>query len=374
MMAKRFRTCPPSTIKSDPDCRVLLSEHMKTCPHCRNETPGREPWRELLDGVFGFFGLSSENTTGPPSPGEVRAVKREKGRWREGLYLNPPVVVVLEAVRKARDTLVVAQIYHDTAMAAPGDLILEYPGAPGQTFFIEAWNTYRLVPSDLGAPLFSIPPGTMEAVKAIRADQNFVPPDFPVAVPLGEGDPRFEFREMEIDTARAFSLGAAAPDDKARYWVYGSAAEVMDAVKAVAPGAVWRFSPGTVPEALLLARIPDEMLPLAAADAESGFFALLYMSHKGRVVSLSPLRFQVFRDVRIDNLKFVSGSIRGGSQELSGTDFICLYSVSRGRTVSPSRSAWNDETGDFYAEFPVAGLEEKEGEISIALIKEADGL
>jgi hypothetical protein len=273
----------------------------------------------------------------------------------------------------------VAQIYHDIAMASSGDLIVAYPEAPEQAFFIETWNTYTLRASDLGPRLISLGSKTMAAVDALREDCSATPPGFPITIPMRENDVRVFFREMEVETAYTFSLQAVSflatgPEERIAR-LYGSAEEARDAVKALDPAVFWHHPPRTVLDVLLLARLPDERLPLAAADgSEAGNFAALYMLHNGRIAALSPLGFQIFGDVHSRGLRTLSGRIRGGSQELSGSDLICLCVISGGETISPSRLEWDDETGEFYAEFSFAEPEGESGEVSLALVKEADGI
>jgi hypothetical protein len=378
-MAKRFRTCPPHYIKRDYGNKVLISEHMKTCSYCKeNATDMENPWIELHDSLKMLFEPATNNQTGQPTAGEVRKIKLNKALRLETKYYNPPFILVLETLKKQRGSLLVAQIYHDITMAAPGDLIVEYPGMPDHVFFIETWNTYTLESSDLGPPILSIPAGTIEAVNALRADSSLVLTGFPLPVPMHENDLRLEFRRMEGDMAQAFSdknFGMTAHPAEELNFSYKSAAEAMAAVKGVAPGVHWPTPADNVLEAFLLARIPDEMLPLAAADTiESGGFASLYMRHKGHIVSLSPLKFKVYGDMNSENLRTISGRVQGGTQELSGTDLICIYVTQLGSKVYPSRLVWSDASGDFYAEFSFETKKDRSGAISLTLFKEADGI
>jgi hypothetical protein len=338
----------------------------------------KDPWIQLYDGLKKFFEPATSTRAGEPTAGELRKIKIKKALQLKTRYFNPPVVLVLETLKEPEGSVLVAQIYHDTAMAAPGDLIVQYPDIPDQSFFIETWNTYTLEYSDLGLPIFSVPPNILKAVNALRTNRSLVLTDFPVPVPMREKDFRLEFRRMETDTAAAFSVrGLESPFqtvEKLRL-NYNSAADAMAAVKAVAPGVHWHTPADNVLEAFLFARIPDEILPLAAADTiEPGGFASLYMRHNGRIVSLSPLKFKVYGDMNRENLRAMSGRVQGGSQELSGTDLICIYVTQLGNKVYPSRLVWSDASGDFYAEFSWETKKDPSGAISLALFKEADGI
>jgi hypothetical protein len=378
-MAKRFRTCPPNNIKRDHGSKDLIANHMKVCPYCKeNATDMKDPWIQLYDGLKMFFEPAANVPTVEPAAGDVRKIRMKKALELKTKYFNPPAVLVLDAPKQPRGSVLVAQIYHDTAMAGPGDLIVQYPGIPDQAFFIETWNTYPIRSSDLGPPMFSISSNTLKAVHALRTDGCFLAAGFPVPVPMRKNDLRLEFRRMEAAMARVFSVGdlelSAQTAEKLRL-PYKSASEAMAAIQAVSPGAFWHAPPDDALEAFLLAQLPDEMLPLAAADnTEPGGFASLYMRHKGYVISLSPLHFRVHAEMRGENIRAVSGCIQGGSQELSGTDLICMYETQHGGKISPSRLVWNDESGDFYIEFPSEAEKDDGGSVSLVLFKEADGI
>ncbi len=380
-MAKRFRTCPPYHVKQDErGSKKHLDAHMRICQSCTDEGIPLDAWRRLCEGLKVLFETSSMNHAVPAATGQVRHIKREKAAWRKSKFYSPPVVVVVGPAETdtGENSIFVAQIYHDMSMAGPGDLIVQYPGASDHAFFIETWNIYPLNASDLGPVFFSISPATMAAVNQLRKDQNSLAPGFPVPFPLHANDPRLEFREMETEIAQIFSSRAynpsAAPGAIGK-WAYTSIAEVMDSVKTIMPEARWLCPPGSVLEALVLVKIPDNMIPLAASDdKEIPNFAPLYMRHGGHIVSLSPLSFTIYGDAGIENMRAISGRIRGGTQELSGTDLICLYVTQDGDRISPSRVAWNDETGEFYIECPYEVSNDNCGAISLALFKEADGV
>jgi hypothetical protein len=51
-----------------------------------------------------------------------------------------------------------------------------------------------------------------------------------------------------------------------------------------------------------------------------------------------------------------------------------MYVTQDGSKVYPSRLVWNEESGDFYAEFSTEAEKDDAGSVSLALFKEADGI
>ena len=116
------------------------------------------------------FFSPAENIPGKTrvSAGQLRFLKPEMAGWHNRYFYNPPCVLVLETNNKIADEILVAQIYHDITMAAPGDLILDEARSGAGGIFVECWNTYTLKSSYLGPIVGTVTPEIIEAVKKQR--------------------------------------------------------------------------------------------------------------------------------------------------------------------------------------------------------------
>ena len=145
-MAKIYRLCPPSHVVCDSSSRDMWRAHRSRCPYCAVEDKeGRGAWERMVERFGAVFPSADVIENGDaPRVGQLRYVTKSLGSWRDGFYYNPPLVLVLDVPLAVSDDVLVAQTYHDIALAGPGDLIVEDPLHPGGMMFVESWHTYTV--------------------------------------------------------------------------------------------------------------------------------------------------------------------------------------------------------------------------------------
>lgn len=375
-LAKQYRTCPPARVREDSSHGEEYARHLAQCPYCQAESAEeREAWNGLSQSLWTCFGssLSSFGEKGI-GPGQLRFLRKELAGWLDGFYYNPPMVIVMEVTRAVSDDLLVCQTYHDTALAGPGDLVLEDPDTGLGDLFLESWNIYTLKASDLGPWVGEVPPETVSAVRALGEDPNLYPGWAVMPRPISGHDPRRYFRQLEVEVGYFFASASVAQlmdelGGQGLRLVYSSAGELSEAVEKAMPGTCWPFRPRTREEALAMAELPLEELPLAAEDRElETGTATLFMLRQGAVTGVKPLVLQVYG--RSGGLK-ISGRISGLPKGVFGSDLVCLLDVGKESPLVPTRYEWREETGDFLAEFEAG--EGTRGRLRAAVLCEIGG-
>lgn len=358
-LAKRFRTCPPLRIRESVLHREAVDRHIALCPYCSpTSAEGLDPWEALAAGLAKRLDVPPpEPAVSKPESGELRPAKEGLGLWREDLFFNPPLVLVLECHPAVSDEILVAQTYHDVALAGPGDLILPKERSPGPECFVETWNTYSLRASYLAEPLGILPGDLLEAARRLAEDPGAYPPWAMQPRPLEENDPRQFFREMEVEVGYVFASRAAeelmpAIESPTLRLAYGSPADLQEGLREVARGLRWPRMPKSLEEILAGARFPTERLALAAADRpRKASPANLAVVAKGRIIGFEPLVLEIFLERKEAWGLAVSGRVQGGPQGKTASRFLCFLDGPAGNALSPRRLEWDEGAGFFYAEF-----------------------
>ena len=176
-LAKQYRTCPPNKIRTDSYHKESLKRHLELCPYCSTQQmQDPDPWEKLTSKLQKIHSI-----TRPPNidrqiiEGQLRPVFSALGRWRDGYFYNPPLVLVLETRRTISDDVLVAQTYHDIYLAGPGDLILTDERSSVGPLFVESWNTYTLKAGNLESSLELLPVEIVTAVKALEKNPEAYP-------------------------------------------------------------------------------------------------------------------------------------------------------------------------------------------------------
>lgn len=367
-IARQYRTCPPPEILENPAHAEAVAAHIKICPYCAEGEPaGKDPW-EALSRELGM--VLEETGAGPKiesaAPGQIRQVRAELGQWRDSLYYNPPMVLVLGTVSEISGAVTVAQIYDDPLMAGPGDLILTEEDLSLGPLFIEPWNIYTLSGDSLGPVIDCVPGHILEAVKTMTEDETAYPNWAQRPVPMTEHDVRITFRRIEVESGYTFS----APDVERLMnriegaelrLVYSSASEVREAMALKSPGLWWPVQPESIEEALALARFPMDSLPLAASDEDGSIlFDKLIQAEDGRIVSVKQVPISVFEaGMEEPGIFSVDGRIEDLPGHMANARFLAFFVPEGAPPMTPLDVRWDMETGSFLVRFqsesPVKG-------------------
>ncbi|MDD5204087.1 MAG: hypothetical protein PHS17_01625 [Desulfobacterales bacterium] len=358
-LARQFRMCPPRDVASNPVYEEEMKRHLSICPYCSMVQPeDTSSWDELAENLRSLAvseGASMARTE--PGKGSVCLINQERGGWGDGYFYNPPAVLILET--NVSDEVLVAQTYHDVALAGPGDLILEGDRAPVGEIFIEPWNTYTLRLRDLERPLCRLENSIVEAVTALDADPTAYPEWALLPRPMAHEDPRIYFREMEVEVGYVFSSAAVSDllkelEGPSLRLAYGSAGELVSEVMARVPGAQWQHAPQTVEQALATLQFPPERYAMAAESEDRELF---------------PANFVTVRARRVEHIEPIEGEILERTQEPDGlaiggriftpegfeiSNVLCFLDTGEGEFISSEGIVSCDSTGLFHTRFPVS--------------------
>ncbi len=196
-LAKQYRRCPPADILKDPSRTAALEKHRRICPYCAADKEKDPPdWDLLVERIQHLrvsTKMDSTDNETPVKAGQLRMVK-SPGIWREGWFYNPPMVLVVREALNTPGAVMVAQVYHDPRLAAPGDLILSEGDTAVAPPFVESWNDYSLEASFLGPLLDVVSHQILDAVPGCGEKPDQSPDWAPLPLPMVENDPRAFFR------------------------------------------------------------------------------------------------------------------------------------------------------------------------------------
>ncbi|MDM8526053.1 hypothetical protein QUF80_21985 [Desulfococcaceae bacterium HSG8] len=197
--AKIYRTCPPPYIADNPSHKKQLQQHSEICPYCSDQVmESRRQWGNLATHIRHFIQSPKKNNV---LPGQLRCIRADLGRWHNGYFYNPPLVLVLE---NRKGNILAAQTYHDICLAAPGDLILSGEQTGAEDMFAESWNIYILKSEDLEPCTGQVMPDIVNIIKQLNKNADAYPDWAPQPKNLADHDVRRYFREIEAETGRIF--------------------------------------------------------------------------------------------------------------------------------------------------------------------------
>jgi len=372
--ARQYRTCPPPDIAKDPLHEEFFRRHLSICPYCiSKENEGLKPWAgltEMLKDSFSDGRPVSEKAE--VVPGQLRFVKSELGTWHQGYYYNPPCILVLEKSNVISDDLQAAQIYHDIALAAPGDLIIKKEYSAIGDLFVECWNTYTLKFDYLGPVIGEVSPEIVEAVKKMEEEPEVIPEWAMFPRPLTDHDPRIYFRELEVEVGYNFACRAAEElmaelEGSDLELVYSTAGEVLDEIKAMNPDIMLAVKPATLEEALVAPQFPSDRYALAASDDDRQRFALnLVLVEGGRIKSFQPLQGEILQKTVTPQGRAIGGRVFNLPERLVDSIVLCFLQLERETLLPAESTGWDETTGAFLAEFDIQDTEA--GELKMAVI------
>lgn len=207
--ARKYRTCPPPYIADNPSHNKYLQQHMGICPYCSLQVmEERDNWNNLTRHIQDFFYPPSQpKNHDKVLKGQLRYIRSDMGKWHEGYFFNPPLVLVLEYPDDISGHILTAQTYHDIYLAGPEDLILSNDQTSvGDELFVECWNIYTLNIENLGPAIGQVTSDIIEAVRKLEKNAEAYPAWALMPKPFKNHDTRIYFRELETEVSSIFSL------------------------------------------------------------------------------------------------------------------------------------------------------------------------
>jgi len=372
--ARQYRTCPPPDIAKDPLHDKFFRQHLSICPYCNSkENEGLKTWADLSEALKNYYPAArSVSAKTGVAPGQLRFLKSELGTWHQGRYYNPPCVLVLEKFNVISDDLQAAQIYHDIALAASGDLIVEEKHTGIGDLFIECWNTYTLKSDYLGPIIGEISFEIVEAVKKMEEEPEVMPEWTILPRPLTEEDPRLYFRELEVEVGYFFASRAAEElvaklEVSALKLVYSSPREIIAAIKDKSPGVYWAEVPATIEGVLATAQFPPEEYAMAAADDRRRKIPMNLVSVRhGRIKSFKPLEGEILQTENTAEGLAVGGHVAELPEGLYGSILLCFLESEKEGLLVPLSSKWDEDKRFFLIKLDSRQAET--GQLRLALV------
>lgn len=372
MEARRFRTCPPPGIRTDPAHRAAWEAHLRACPDCADDAldpeDGDRPWFE--------FAAALQKTVPPdlfPDPpplaaGQFRLLAPAGAGWAGERFFNPPVVLIRAVPADPDAPIPVALTYPDPGLAGPGDLILSPERTGRGALFVETWNTGAVDRAHLGPAVGEVDEPVLAAAAAM-ADNPSARPDWaPLPRPFQPEDPRQEFRHLESEVAAHFLAPVVAPRAGSAFvrLAHEGIRAVREALAAAAPRVRWPEAAGGL-EGLLAGAAPVPR-PLAAADDEiPRARANLLILREGRIADFRAAPVDVSAPVHLGKRLGFSGRITDLPAAGSAAGLLaCLMRWDRFQ--QPASVDWDPEGGWFYVEFHDAP--HPPGELALAVLWE----
>ncbi len=352
-LARQLRTCPPLQVKQDPLETEPVKRHLDICPFCatslKNEIEAFEALAEKLETAF--FDTPDNS---PVRAGQVRAIDPGLSCWQGDYYYNAPEVAVLETGRPGNRAKV-AQVWLDTALAGPGDLVPPDTMVQGLSgLFIETWNIYTLDPGFLGPTLGTLDPEIIESVLMMNENPDYLPDWAFKPMPMKDNDPRIYFRDIEMNIGQAFAAMTVRHDapepQKPRIPV------TLEALKATLEkkftGISWDWPPKTLDECMAVLRFPSQVLPMRAAeDDDQTLTAGYFCFSRDGLKDARPVECQIRYQTSPPDSYSVSGVIEGLPETIPQDAFQCYIKDEKNRLLMACNWVWEGAGKRFMAVF-----------------------
>jgi hypothetical protein len=373
--AKQIRLCPPLHVRKDRHQQAEVMHHLSICPYCSMDSiEALEAQDALTIRIPAGYAASPLHGEEAAAKGQIRYIQNKQAVWRDGYHYNAPMVVVMTVNHTIADDILVAQLYDDNVLAAPGDLILSSEQTGAGDLFVECWNTYTLRACHLGSVVGHLEPYILTAIARLEQDPLAQPQWAQRPMPLLDHDPRVFFRNMEVEVAFSFGVQAAGE----LMTEYEASAEkrtsitpdyLREDLSAVIPGLRVLSGPASVEDILATARFPDEMLPMAASVEEGKRVVGNRVAvHNGRISALTPINIEIF-DMHepADGLAGFSGKISPAIQ-VPTSRMHFRFAESDTTIIEPKGCTYNAATGYFTVTFGTSSTDWKK--LRLAVIDE----
>lgn len=298
----------------------------------------------------------------PPRPGDLRLVRPELARWRDGFFYSPPLVLLLERVRGVEraagvfDGLRVAQTYPDTVLAGPGDLVLTDAQTGVGPLFVETWHIYTLKADQLAPCSGRVPATVVAAVLNMSDDPEKLPHWATLTPPMMDDDPRRYFRALERDVERVFAIPSTDPEAVA------PDVSVLRAFDVCWPGHLSKMD-----EIFAMAEFPDDAYLRAAADSgRDWIWANLVVFERGRITRFRPVQIDIVMKTPIPGGLSIVGQAADLPPEIGPCRVACFLKTETGDLVPAETPVWDEEKRRLFAVFETGAR--TDGRIAVAIV------
>ena len=195
---KILRTCPPPEQRRGENWK----RHLEKCRACRDGE--NHAWEGLAEHLAAFLKENQEQSL--TTPGDIRQIRMNKGRWVNHDFLNPPMVLVGE-IDEGRKTARGFMVCIETEVEGPGDLVVQERDTDFMDLLVETWNPVVVAIGDLDVRAGGVSRTVLADILRHAKDSSFTPAW--AASPLsirGNDDPRIKIRKIEKNTAALFSM------------------------------------------------------------------------------------------------------------------------------------------------------------------------
>ncbi len=345
--AWRMRCCPPDAVLYASEDAGMLEAHLEICPWCRADQTDGLP-------VPSFAALCPvESTKVLPGTGELWLIKTTLGGWGEkARYFNGPVVLVIE---DSDEKMVnVLQIYDDDYFKGSDDVPLgnDLVNEPGNELagFAEPWNRYSLCKDDLVLKLGEVTRDVLETCKAATKAPS---------VDIEQGSLLWFFRNMEVETGFYFAQQSIAKvmksmqedrkDNKIAWFNTVSQSQLLLQLQHLKLQCKEPLPADVSPlDVLAYCSLPDDRLPLAAADTTKTGFAIVFVLGAGSLESYSTCTFKLHQTDVEENSLLVSGTLP--EEAVDFDEFHCWWKTD-GEMISPVQGQSGYANRVFWATF-----------------------
>ncbi len=356
--AKIFRLCPPSSaIVQNPSA---YEQHKLKCIYCKNRRPDED--QEIT-----FPPLSVPK----PEKGDLCLLKPELSTWFEHDYYSAPIVYLIDIDNETGGCMV-AQTYHDTRMAAPGDLIIQDENLILGEIFIETWNCYTLKTEWL-LPFYKLPAEITKTVIDMKSTNNH-PSRAPLPPPMKEHDPREYFRELETKVGYVFASQAATElmfeiesrsEDNKKIVI-----SLTQALKKKVPDIHWSAQPETEFQVFAAARTKESAYSLAASSERPAQFISVNVTeyHNEEIIKFEVHRAKLLMFDQDETGIRIGGQVEHPEKIDPESSIAAFWITKDGEYTDPVSIDFQHDTGFFFIEF--SKNTDQEGELTVALISE----
>lgn len=193
--ALRVRGCPPEDVLGGEPVLENLRAHLNACPWCEDEREDLKALGRCMPKSRETRELALSWASGQAQLGDVVRIAPSLSGWGpKSRFYNPPLVLLLEALKEPASAFRVALVHDFPDLAGPWDVQV----APG--VFAETWNTFACLSLHWDCRILQAPASVLEEVRrrAQNPSRAFLSGDASADNPRGAFLSAFRRLEMEV--------------------------------------------------------------------------------------------------------------------------------------------------------------------------------